>query len=517
MHNDHELMTAGSERAMANRTFWIALLLAFAVLAGWSVASPHMASPDEPAHAAKAAATVRGQFVADESQYNPGRGTFVLPELFEQAWSQTCFAFQPDTPASCSPAISGDLDSQTDVASHVARYNPLYYALIGLPSLFPLSEWTFVAMRLMSAAINAILIALTFRVLAQLGRPLLPMLGVFAAMTPMTFFIGSSMTPQGPEVFGSLLVTTALLAMVFEPRDELVRARAWSLVVGTAFFVLARGLSPVYLLLTILIVLAAAPSFRSIGGLLRDRRFWAPLALCASVSLAAVVYTLLSGSLALGIVLPDPTLTARDVVVAMLRNTDYYLEQILGTFGWGDTHLPVWVLILIGGVALLVGVLGFAFATWRGRAVLTAVLVLSIALPILVQVASFKTSGIVWQGKYVLPLAMIAPVLAGFLAERGGLGDRVSGAILRVAVAVVALYQVVAVAVNIHRYVNGAAGPWLELVPDAWQPIVPIALTMAVSSAAWIATVVLVRALSYRSALSAPHRIATPAPDATSS
>lgn len=502
-----EISSDAKRPDVAKRTFWIALVLAFAVLGGWSFASPHMASPDEPAHAAKAAATVRGEFIADESAYNAGRGTFAVPALFEQAWALGCFAFQPDTPANCAPAIGGDLTSTTEVASHVARYNPLYYALIGIPSLFPLSEWTFTAMRLVSALINAALIALTFRVLVQLRRPQLPMLGVFAAMTPMTLFIGSSMTPQGPEVFGSLLVTVTLLAMVFEPRDDLLRWRGWSLVIGTAFFVLARGLSPVFLLLIILAVLAVAPSMKAVGALLANKVFWLPLGLCIGLSLGAVAYTLLSGSLALGIVYPDPNLTARQVVVTMLRNTDYYLEQILGTFGWGDTHLPMWVLILIGGIALMVGVLGLAFSRWRGRAVLFAVVALSIALPILVQVASFRDSGIVWQGKYVLPLAMVAPVMAGFLAANANLGSRISGGVLRMGVAVVAVYQVAAISVNLHRYINGAAGPWLEIIPNAWMPLLPLPLLLAVQLGAWVAVVLLVRRLSYSSEVSGDEHL----------
>ncbi|MGA1829110.1 DUF2142 domain-containing protein [Microbacterium sp.] len=482
----------------ANKAFWISLVLAFLVLAGWSFASPHMASPDEPAHAAKAAATVRGEFMADESEFKAGRGTFVLPALFQRGWELGCFAFHPDTPANCVPAIEGDLDTPSDVQSHVARYNPLYYALIGIPSLFPLSEWTFVAMRLVSAAINAVLIALTMRVLVQLRRPTLPLLGAFAAMTPMALFIGSSMTPQGPEIFGSLLVTVTLLALVFEPQADLLRSRAWILVVGTAFFALARGLSPVYMFILIVVVLAVAPSYRAVGELLSDRRFWLPLGLCAGLTVTGLLYTLLSGSLALGVVFPDPTLTGRDVVVQMVRNTDYYFEQILGTFGWGDTHLPMWVLVLIGGTALLVGTFGVAFSAWRGRVALAGVLLLSLGLPILVQLASFHEAGLVWQGKYVLPLAMMAPVLAGFLAAHARIGEHVNGAILRVAVAVVAFYQVVAITVNLHRYINGASGPWFEIIPDAWMPMIPLALVLAVFVAAWVVVVVLVRSLSYR-------------------
>ncbi len=455
------------------RVFWIAFALAFAILGAWAFASPHMASPDEPAHAAKAAATVRGQFVADESDFRAGRGNFELPALFEQAWQQTCYAFKPDVPAGCVPVIGGDLDEIVPVQSHVARYNPVYYAWIGIPTLFPLSELTFTAMRLMSALLNAALIGFTFLVLAQLRKPFLPIVGVLAAMTPMTLFIGGSMTPQGTEIFGSLLVAVTLASLVFDPRPHLLVSRAWLLVIGTAAFVLTRGLSPAYLLFIIVAILAVTPRLSTVTGILTDRRFWVPLGICAGLSVTAVGYTLLSGSLALGVVYPDPSLTARKVVVTMLYNTDYYLEQILGTFGWGDVHLPVWVLILIGGTALFIGILGFAFGGWRGRLVLAGIVLAAIVVPIGAQLASYHDSGLVWQGKYVLPIAMLAPVLAGFLANRAELDSTVTGALLRTVAALVVGYQTIAVAVNLHRYINGASGPWFETVPgcvDAAHP-----------------------------------------------
>lgn len=464
-----------------------------------------MASPDEPAHAAKAAATVRGDFVADESDYNPGRGTFALPDLFQQAWAQACYAFQPDTPASCAAPIAGDLNETVEVASHVARYNPLYYAIIGIPSLFPLSEWTFTAMRLMSAALNAGLVALTFGVLSTLRRRALPTVGVLAAMTPMTFFIGGSMTPQGPEIFGAILVAVSLLSIVFEPHPGLLRVRSWSLVAGAAFFVLARGLSPLYVALIVALVMLAAPRFRVIADVVRDRKFWLPLAACVVLGVTALVYTLASGSLALGIVYPDPTLTARDVVSQMVHNTDYYLEQILGTFGWGDVHLPVWLLVLIGGVSVTIAILGLSFAGWRGRLAVALVLLLSFALPIVVQLGSFHQSGMVWQGKYVLPLAVLAPLLSGFLAARTSVLDRASGAILRVVVVLVGAYQIVALAFNLHRYVNGANGPWVSLIADPWLPLIPIALILAAALASWIITAVLLTRTSRRDAVDAPQ------------
>lgn len=475
-----------------NRAFRLAFLLSFVVLAAWAVASPHMASPDEPAHAAKAAATVRGQLAADESDFRPGRGTFQLPALFAQAWAQPCFAYEPDVPGGCSPEIGGDLGRVVPVESHVARYNPLYYAIVGLPSLLPLSEHTFTAMRLMSALLNAALIAFAFRIVAGLRRPLMPLLGLFAALTPSVLFIGSSLTPQGPEVLGAILVGVALLALVFDPRPEALVPRAWMLVVGTTFFVMARGLSPGYLLGIIAIAAIASPSWRTLREIVADRRFWPPLVVCAIVSAAAGAYTLLSGSLALGVVFPDPALTPRGVIGTMLLSTDAYLEQVLGLFGWADTHLPLTVLVLIAGLALTVGILGFALARWRGRVALVVLLAACLLAPIAVQLLSFRESGIVWQGRYVLPLAVQAPIVAGFLAGASSLPTRAAAAILKTGVAVVAVYQVVAIAVNLHRYISGADGPLLGRVSDSWDPVVPAPVILGVTALAWLAATVLV-------------------------
>ena len=146
-------------RARPRKAFWLTLVAAFLIIGSWSVANPIMAAPDEPAHAVKAAATVRGQLFADESSYNPGRGDFEVPELFRQLWTVPCFGFQPETTPTCFGGFSGDLSAPSESTSHVARYNPLYYAIVGLPSLLPLSPSTVIYMRLVGAALNALLIA----------------------------------------------------------------------------------------------------------------------------------------------------------------------------------------------------------------------------------------------------------------------------------------------------------------------------------------------------------------------
>ncbi|MGO4536387.1 DUF2142 domain-containing protein [Leifsonia sp. 2MCAF36] len=468
-------------------SFWISFVLFFLVIGSWSVANPMMASPDEPAHAVKAAATVRGEFAADESAYNPGRGVFAVPQLFTDVWALPCFAFKAKELANCSPTLTGDLGAPSESVSHVARYNPLYYAIIGIPSLFPISTFTLVAMRLVGALLVALLAAFACRTIAELRRPGWPMVGFAAAVTPMTIFIASAMTPQGPEIFGAMATAIILLALVFEPDPDLLRRRLWRLVVVSGFFVLARGLSPVYLVLIVLLVLLVAPKFGVVKDLIMNRRAWLPLAVCVAVSLAAVIYILTAGSLALGVVYPDPNLTAPTVVQAMLSKTDYYVEQLLGVFGWGEVHLPLVAQLVIGGAVMVVAVIGFAIARLRGRLVLLGLVLLIVALPIGVQLASFKESGLIWQGKYILPLAVMVPLIAGFLAERYPMPAFLGRRVVPVVVPLLALAQIVAFVINLHRYINGANGPWTHLVRGAWHPGTDVWVATVIELVGWLA------------------------------
>lgn len=478
--------------------FWVSFVAIFAAMGGWSAVNPTMASPDEPAHAVKAAATVRGEFSADESNYLPGRGDFIVPDLFNQAWKVGCYAFQPDVRPNCFGGFQGDLSKEGPAPSHVARYNPVYYALVGLPSLVSLSPATLTYMRLVSALINAVLLALTFRTIAELRRPNWPMAGVLVAVTPMTIYVASAITPQGTEIFGALLTFVVLMALTREPREDLVSLRMWRLVAGVLFFVTSRGLSPVFLLLLVLLVLFVSPRIRTAWDLLRTKRIWPQLALTVAISVGSVVYIWAADSLVVGYPFIDPTLTPAKVVRTMAGNTSYYLEQVLGAFGWGDTHLPMWVLLLIGGSVCGVVIVGLALASWRERIALTGVLVLSLLLPIGLQLLSYKEYGIIWQGKYILPLALAIPVLAGFCAERRPMVAELSARVVPVVAVLVAAGQVIAFVVNAHRYVNGANGPWLSLVDGAWLPPVNLGVALAVEAVAWATIVVMVHRVMTR-------------------
>ena len=372
----------------------------------------------------------------------------------------------------------------------MARYNPLYYAIVGLPSLLPLSPSTVIYMRLVGAALNALLIAYGVKTLVEISRPTWPILGFAAALTPMVIYHASSLTPQGVELTGAASTWVILLALSRSDDAGLRRSWLWRLALVSSFFVLSRGVSPLYLAIVVGVVIFAAPRIRQVIEIVRDRKSWPQLIVCVGVGVIALAYTLISGSLALGVVYPDPTLTPSGLVRVMVGNTGAYLEQLIGVFGWGETHLPLWVLLLSGGVVIVVSIVGWSLATVRQKIAIFSLVAIAGALPILMQLQSLEESGLVWQGKYVLPLAMGLPIVAGFLASQAPMTEEVGSRVAPQGVILIALVQVVAFATNLKRYVSGAHGEWFNLTEVSWQPVLNPYLFVVLYVLLWGALVV---------------------------
>jgi hypothetical protein len=94
-----------------------------------------------------------------------------------------------------------------------------------------------------------------------------------------------------------------------------------------------------------------------------------------------------------------------------LRHTGADLRQCIGNFGWLDTPVPMWVVIVwascVGGVVAL----ALALSAPCRRAL--PVLVLSIlALPEVLFAPEMNTFSGDWQGRYWLPLAVGIPLIA---------------------------------------------------------------------------------------------------------
>lgn len=176
----------------------------------WALASPLMSAPDEQAHVIKAASVVRGQ-LQGESGGAQGEKARVDVPLFIAATDAlpACFASKPAVSAACSPQLPSDATVVTALTS-AGNYNPLYYAMAGVPSLFFSGAEAIYAMRIVGALLASAFLALALINLAGLRQWRISVLVGFIALTPMVLFLAGAVNPNALEIATAMAVFCGL-------------------------------------------------------------------------------------------------------------------------------------------------------------------------------------------------------------------------------------------------------------------------------------------------------------------
>jgi hypothetical protein len=188
-----------------------------------------------------------------------------------------------------------------------------------------------------------------------------------------------------------------------------------------------------------------------------------------------------------GAVAEDPRI-ATDVGLADAARTTWertpeLLRQMIGILGWLDTRIP-WFAYALFAVFTGVALTGVVLARDR-RLVLAslAVCVGIIVIPIAVNVASAASAGLIWQGRYSLPLYATLGMLGMFgwhrtLERRPD--PRLLAAVRWTAVTCFVIAEVAAFWQAQRRFAVGAEGKiWLD-EPLPWSPsITPMLLILA--------------------------------------
>src|SRR4051794_5131669 len=157
-----------------------------------------MAVPDEPAHTVYAAAAVRGEV------WGKTEGLTTRVSL-PAGWAAVqdipgCFAFQPDVPAGCAPALTGDEPGVAEVETSAGRYPPAYYFYSGLPTLVTDGARAVYLMRGLTATLVGTLLASGLCSLLSLSRRLLPGARFCLVATPGRFFLARALNSLGPRI-----------------------------------------------------------------------------------------------------------------------------------------------------------------------------------------------------------------------------------------------------------------------------------------------------------------------------
>ena len=457
------------------RAPWIVLTGVFVAFllacSAWSLATPISGGPDEVAHITKAGASARGMWTGTPSG-SPGIENFVLPaDVSDVGGEKTCFAFHPKLSAACAPSLADASSTEKVVESGVGSYNPLYYVLVGWPTLFLSGELAIYAMRFVSAVLSAGCLTLAFWATRRITRSPYALGGLLVAVTPMVYFLGGVVNPNGLEIAG-VAAFVPLLWLVFSsrgaPRTAIVAMAAIAAVVANL-----RATSPLYLLVAAIAVATAVGWPRAVESI-RRKDVLVVVIPALAIAMLGAVWTLLVGMHAgfipsLGLDRPGPL----GAFLYTIGNSVTYGRELVGVFGWLDTVLPEWIYVAWAVFAGLV--IFITISLTRGRRLLAVIVVLAALalLPAFIQAPSAADYGYIWQGRYSLPLFVTAFIVMGLgLAHAlDGLSIRPARRVLAVLTVSVTFVQAVSFFIALRRYVVGVDDGYVGMISaPEWMP-----------------------------------------------
>ena len=490
---DHEVI--GHHRWRTFGMFWMVLSLLSAV---WAISMPVATGPDEPEHFVKAAAVVRGELVGSTSSAG-----FVVnvPEYVAYTHEQLCTAFKPATSGDCAPPPPSNASGLVADTTTAGTYNPLYYALVGWPTLLLDDTAGLYAMRIVSGILVSGFLALAIMLVGSQKRRTLPLLGLLVVITPMVLYLGGVVNPNSLEIAAILATFTAMMSIVLNPDRRMLTERAWILAVCSIVASNMRMISPLWVAVAVLVPLVLLPR-----GQLRDflsqKAVWITAAVIVAGAAASAAWTLLAPSLASGAA-AEPGGTASPTeydnvgsspafgVIKMVGLTFDFIQDMIGRMGWYDTVLPIGTYLI--WFAFFAAILLAAAAILRGRKAVFAVLlvVAFVAIPAVVQAAYITRGGFIWQARYTLPVFVCLIVgIAMVVNESVRFSDiRMMNRLVLIVSGLWVFNQVAAFLQTLRRYAVGESGSYVAIFrgPD-WAP--PFG-TIAVMTAA----IVLIAAL----------------------
>ncbi len=478
--------------------FWIGL---FAFSALWCLATPLGSGPDEADHLVRASALMHGQLVGE-----PVNGVTAYTRVrVTGAYASTialpaCYAFRPNVPAGCSPAISSSNRLEPTII-YVGRFPPFYYAMVGWPTRF-VSDPTVAlyVVRLLNAIVNCGFLALALCLAVRARSPKFLVVGVVTATTPMVLYLTGVINPNSVEISAAVCLWTAAILLTAEMKaGELSRSVLRIVVVASAVLTLVRTDS----LLWVLVIAAALSPL-----LVRSGVPWRRLAHrrdvrvgIGAVSAAGVVLLLwtLTQHTRLGGNPPPPNSASfLNLARGAVGQASGWIVQAIGYFGWFDARAPLLtVVVWIAATGCLV-LCGVSYARWRERAALMLTLAAAVVVPLVLVLAVARQYGYIGLGRYFLPLFVGIPIVAsvsmGPAIEALDGARRLAGTLLMV----LGAGQVLAFWWALHRYLVGQEGPFAPTatVAGGWAPPLPAALLDIIYAAlVLLATVALGRFL----------------------
>ena len=426
---------------------WLALAVVLLAVIGFSLSSPRMAAPDEPAHQATA------WYAATHGMPPPSETQAYGPRIFIDV---VCFAANPRQDASCIPPREVGWPELL----RVLNYPPPYYWFVGLGQKVADSvasqAWLDVGGRLASLVLNMAGVLL----LALLMRRRYPQWGTYLLLlaTPMATFLWATVNPSGWEITAGLLFAYFFSRAWWEAGETGEKTRGMLLgfvAVSSVLFALSRHSASVWMALLIVAVVAARSSP------LPRRIQWRVILASAPGFLAGALWQVTHPAVHV-INNPDRIESPQglDYLHYLFQIEEFLpvrLRQMVGVLGWLDTPVPYWMffLLLVGWAALI----GLLFARTRIPTIFLATGFLGVFLvPSILEMLRWNDWPYWYQGRITLPFAL--PFLLLLLLRYGKSAPRATQVLSLVtgSILVFMLWQ------NLMRYAFGIR----DYIPERW-------------------------------------------------
>ncbi len=483
--------------ASPRRIFLVAFVFAFLNLAVWSLATPLFASPDEPTHVARAVALVRGELIG-RTIGNAGNAHtgITIPELYAEGGRDSkCFAFKDKVPASCAPNVSRSA-KELRTSTYAGRYPPLYYAVVGLPSLLTVSPAGLYLMRLTSDVLSAVFLALAIMSIVEWSSNRRLLIGLLLAATPMVFFLGGVVNPSGLEIASAICLWSSGLVLALERSQAPPPGLVVVVAVSMATLTLARGMSPLWVAV-IIGLLALLTGRQGLLGIAHSRV--ARWSLVALLPCAAFALTWIRVAHALDLVAEGHIKNSPHTFYGILLENRTWITQIVGVFGWLDTGAPLLTYLVWAVVVGLLAALVALFVRFRYSVVLFLTGVIVLVVPAVVSLIEVHRLGLVWQGRYIMPVAVGFPLIATailrtsrrllrFMTLEMWMGIGIRGRLTNAILVGIGVAQFAAFTETLRRYVVGVSGP-INFLNGPWHP--PFGVTTLLVAALLITTLML--------------------------
>jgi hypothetical protein len=456
------------------------IFAAFGVL--WSLAAPLTTGPDETQQMIRAAAVVRGEWLGQQvgPPHTKADRWVVVPGTYRDLDPYTiCIGRHLLRPPACPPLV--DSSKLVRARTYVGRYPPLYYLLVGGPTLVTQDTTSVYAMRWMSVLFGSIFLSLAVALALLFAEASLVVLGVLIAATPLVLNLVSVVEPSGLEISAAICLWTCLALMAIQPEGPPPKALLNGAGLSGVVFALTRTSSPEWVIGIVIVAIGVLMPFARIRRLwgVRAVRRWLAAVMTAAVAGLAWIF----GFKAYLFVPKFRNMPVNAGIWAILREVfvrdGLYLTNFAESFYPNDGQVGHPVEIVVPILLCLVVIAGLVFGNGRQRLVIVLLAVAALLLPFVVTVLTWRSDGLIWQGRYSMPFVVGLPIVAG-TAIRGPRfqaavkGRAVSAAVTGVVVLSL-LTQFVALYGALRRFSVGPTGP-LDLVflsRTRWTPPLP--------------------------------------------